>query len=96
MPRSMLEWVALVAVGAVATTTGVAAGVGAVPGPNLLCITPFGTASAGSGCDPQHVSATLAIVAGALSAIVAGMLALAVAATVLHHAGRDRISANGG
>ena len=88
VPRSLRESVALVAVGAVATAAGVAAAVGAVPGPNLLCITPFGSASAGSGCDPQHVSATLAV--------VAGMLALAVAATVLHHRGRGRITANGG
>lgn len=92
----MREWVAFVAVGAVATTAGIAAGIGAVPGPALLCITPFGTATAGSGCDPQHVSSTLAMVAGALSAVVAGMLALAVAAAMLHRRDRAQVSADGG
>jgi hypothetical protein len=85
----------LVAVGGVAAAAGLAAGLDAVPGPGLLCITPFGTATAGSGCDPQHVSATLAVVAGVLSAVVTGRLALAVVAALVHRRAAARVSVDG-
>ena len=62
----------------VATAAGVAVAVGAVRPPAAMCITPYGNAVAAPGCDLNSVSATLADVAGALAAIVAGLLTLAV------------------
>ena len=61
----------------VATVAGILVAVGAVRPPAAMCITPYGNAVAAPGCDVNNVSATLAAVAGALAAIVAGLLTLA-------------------
>jgi hypothetical protein len=61
----------------VATAAGVVVAVGAVRPPAAMCITPYGNAVSAPGCDVNNVSATLAVVAGALTALVAGLLTLA-------------------
>jgi hypothetical protein len=68
---------------AVATAAGILVAAGAVRPPAAMCITPYGNAVSAPGCDVNNVSATLAVVAGALTAIVAGLLTLAAESCAL-------------
>ena len=79
----------------VAAAAGIVVAVGAVRPPAAMCITPYGNAVAAPGCDVNSVSATLAAVAGALTAIVIGLLTLAAEACAMAVWSRRRASRSG-
>lgn len=82
MRTSVSAGVAVVVAVAFGVGAGVLIAVGVVRPPAAVCITPFGTATAGSGCDLGQVSATLAAVGGALTSVFALALALAAESAI--------------
>ena len=88
--RYASDTVAVALVLLIATGAGVASALGVVRPPSALCITPYGSATVAPGCDPGQVSAALAAVAGALTAVVTAVFGFALAGAVLsiRHRGR--------